>query len=302
VTPPPGEGVDTVMGIKPKVAISVSLMVAVSWLLETKLVGRGDPFQSTVDPATKLEPLTVREKPVPPCCTSIGLRSPIPGTGLGLIVNVPIADVPPPGGGLKTTTVAVPTAVMSEVVIAACKWFVETKVVVRGEPFQRACEEIVKFAPKRSIRRGGPLTNPEFGIKEFRTGSGVPATVKEGPAEIPVPMPGVTTVILICPAVTTSVAVMAACNWALEINVVVRGLPFHATVEVLRKLEPFTVSVKLALPAGTEFGVMVDTCGTGVGVGVATGVGVGAGVDLPPPPHPSENKKQITRRSRTLFK
>ncbi len=41
--------------------------------------------------------------------------------GIGLfIVNVALLDIPPPGVGLKTVTVAVPADAMSAAVILAC--------------------------------------------------------------------------------------------------------------------------------------------------------------------------------------
>lgn len=158
---------------------------------------------------------------------------------------------------------------------------VDTKVVVRGLPFQSTLDVMVKFAPKRSRVNEGPFTNPDVGKNEFRIGAGVPATVNAGPDTVPVPTPGVATLITTVPAVATSVALIAACSKVLDANVVERGLPFHWTTEVFRKFVPVTLSVNPALPAGTELGLRDAICGTGVGVGV--GVGVGGGVDDPPP-------------------
>ena len=46
-------------------------------------------------------------------------------------------------------------------------------------------------------------------------------------------------------------------------NVVVRGLPFHCTTELLMKFVPFTVSVNAAEPALTELGESDVIVGTG---------------------------------------
>jgi hypothetical protein len=51
------------------------------------------------------------------------------------------------------------------------------------------------------------------------------------------------------PGVAISAAVTAACNRVLLTNAVVRLLPFHKTVELLAKLDPFTVKVKAPPPA-----------------------------------------------------
>src|SRR5579864_541552 len=56
--------------------------------------------------------------------------------GIGwLIVKVNALDVPPPGGGVTTLTIAVPAAAISAAVIAACKLVLEANVVVRALPF-----------------------------------------------------------------------------------------------------------------------------------------------------------------------
>ena len=64
----------------------------------------------------------------------LGLKDVRAGTGL-LIVKVAAPDVPPPGAGVDTVTIAAPAVAMSAAVIAACKLVLETKVVVRGLPF-----------------------------------------------------------------------------------------------------------------------------------------------------------------------
>lgn len=79
----------------------------------------------------------------------------------------------------------------------------------------------------------------------------------------------------------------------LELKVVARGLPFHCTTELLRKLLPVTLKVKALLPTGTDVGLMEFICAAGVGVGVATGVGVGVGEGGVEPPPPQPDKKAI---------
>ena len=63
----------------------------------------------------KFEPRTVRTNPEPPAWAEGGLRLLIDGTGLEepLIVKVLALDVPPPGPGLKTVTLAVPGVAIS---------------------------------------------------------------------------------------------------------------------------------------------------------------------------------------------
>ena len=51
-------------------------------------------------------------------------------------------------------------------------------------------------------------------------------------------------------------------SWLLLINVVVRGDPFHSTVEVAAKSEPVSVSVKAAPPAVALVGEAETIAGT----------------------------------------
>src|SRR4029077_5172001 len=82
--------------------------------------------------------------------------------------------------------------------------------------------------------------------------------------DVPPPGPGFVTVTWIVPAVAMSAAEIAAVNWVLLENVVVRGDPFQFTTEVVMKPEPFTVSVKPGPPAVALLGEMEVTFGLGL--------------------------------------
>ena len=79
---------------------------------------RAEPFHCTVEPLTKLAPLTDRLKAAPPALAEAGLNPVVIGTGL-LIVKVWALEVPPPGAAVKTVRLAVPAAAMSAVGIQA---------------------------------------------------------------------------------------------------------------------------------------------------------------------------------------
>src|SRR5215472_5300693 len=113
------------------------------------------------------------------------------------------------------------------------------------------------------------------------------ATVNVAALELPPPGAGLTTVTATLPAEARSAAPMLALSWLLLTNVVVRLLPPHCTVELDKKLEPFTVSVNANAPAGALVGEIELTLGTGLGVGVGAGVGVGPGVAPDPEPQPA---------------
>src|SRR5215467_11820063 len=95
------------------------------------------------------------------------------------------------------------------------------------------------------------------------------------------------TVTATLPAEARSAAPMLAFSWLLLTNVVVRLLPPHCTIELDKKLEPFTVRVKGSAPAGALLGDIEPTVGVGFGVGVGAGVGVGPGVAPDPEPQPA---------------
>src|SRR5207245_9612594 len=80
--PPPGSGVTRVTWAVPATATSEGAMSATtSWLLLTKVVGRGLPFHCTTDDATKLLPVTVRPKSAWPAVALLGESELTAGSG-----------------------------------------------------------------------------------------------------------------------------------------------------------------------------------------------------------------------------
>jgi hypothetical protein len=71
----------------------------------TKLVVREEPFQATVEPDRKPEPLIVRVKLGPPDVAEFGFKAEIAGVG-ALIVKLCVFDVVP--SGFRTLTLALP--------------------------------------------------------------------------------------------------------------------------------------------------------------------------------------------------
>jgi hypothetical protein len=94
--PPPGVAFTTVTAAVPPDAMSAAVIAAVTWVGETYVVVRPDPFQFTVEPETKPVPLTVSVNAVPPAVAEAGLRLVVVGTGL-LTVTVRSEDsITPP--------------------------------------------------------------------------------------------------------------------------------------------------------------------------------------------------------------
>jgi hypothetical protein len=118
VTPPPGVGLKTVTLAVPAVAILAASILAVNFILLTRVVTRSVPFQRITAPETKLLPFAVSIKTAPPAVAEVGLILVSPGAGL-LIVKVCALVVPPPGVGLKTVTLAVPAvAILAASILA----------------------------------------------------------------------------------------------------------------------------------------------------------------------------------------
>ena len=96
----------------PGLAMSAAVICAVSCVAETKVVVRLLPFQRTVEPATKLVPVTVSVKAVPLAGVDEGESDVSVGTGL-VTVNVSAFDVPPPGAGVVAVRLRVPAVARS---------------------------------------------------------------------------------------------------------------------------------------------------------------------------------------------
>ena len=118
--PPPGDGVKTVTAVTAGVAISVAAIEATSSVLLRNVVVRGEPFQRTSEVVAKPVPITDRVKAGPPAGIDDGLRRVTVGGAFPTTIdNVTGFEVPPPGAGLKTVTLADPIAAISPAGIAA---------------------------------------------------------------------------------------------------------------------------------------------------------------------------------------
>ena len=78
------------------------------------------------------------------------------GPTVSMMLKVTAPEVPPPGGGVKTVTLAEPTAAMSAALIVALSCVGLTKVVVRLTPFHCTTEAGTKFVPLTMSAKLGP--------------------------------------------------------------------------------------------------------------------------------------------------
>ncbi|MBI3061376.1 MAG: hypothetical protein HYY83_05295 [Deltaproteobacteria bacterium] len=180
----------------------------------------------------------------------------------GLLVTVPVPE-PLTVDGLNTVTSAVPAVAMSLEEIVACSLVPLTKVVVRFELFQRTTDADTKLLPVTVSVNPAPPVVALLGESEAAAGTGW-LMVKVRAADVPPPGRGSNAVISAVPAVAMSLEEMAACNWVLLTNVVVRFEPFQRTTDVDTKLLPVTVSVNPAPPAVALLGESAVSAGTGL--------------------------------------
>ena len=110
-SPPPGAGFRIVTLKFPGDWISVAVIVAVSWLLLTYVVTRGDPFHCTTELGTKFDPDTLIVKAGPPTAAELEAMPVKTGAGLGKTsIVTALEDCVP---GLLAVMERVPTDVRS---------------------------------------------------------------------------------------------------------------------------------------------------------------------------------------------
>src|SRR5438874_1040926 len=273
--PPPGVGVTTVTCGVPAAATSAAAMAAVSCVALTKVVVRAVPFQRTVEPLTKLVPVTVSVRAALPADVLVGDSVESVGEGL-LTLNVCAAEVPPPGAGVTTVTDAVAAVARSEAGMAAVSCVALTKVVVRAAPFQRTPEALTKLLPFTVSVNAAPPTLALEGESDVSDGAGV-VIVNVWAPDVPPSTPGIVTVTWALPAAAISEAGIAAVTCVGLTRVVVRAAPFQRTLAPMSYPVPVSVSVNPAPPTAALEG------DSAVSVGPPALTGKVTAADVPPP-------------------
>jgi hypothetical protein len=146
---------------------------------------------------------------------------------MGLLIAKDIApEVPPPGPGLKTVTLAEPPAATSLPEMDALNRFPFSKVVTWLTPFQRTTELGMKPDPVTERVKAAFPAMVEAGSMNPIDGTGFPI-VNDTEFEAPPPGAGLTTVTVAVPALAISLAGIVAVRCVLPLPEVVRGDPFH---------------------------------------------------------------------------
>jgi hypothetical protein len=163
----PPHGVTTVIEAVPAVAIREAGTVAVSCVEETNVVVSDVAFHFTVEPETKLLPLTVNVNCAPPAVAQLGLSELIVGTAL--IVKVCAFDVPP--HGVTTVIEAVPAVAIREAGTVAVSCVEETNVVVSDVAFHFTVEPETKLLPFTVNVNCAPPAVAQVGLSELIVGA-----------------------------------------------------------------------------------------------------------------------------------
>jgi len=161
---------------------------AVSWVLLTNVVDRSLPFQRAAEPETKLEPFTVKVKAGPPAVALEGDKDVKLGTRL-VIVNVTALEVPPPGEGLKTVTLAEPAVATSAAAIVAVNRVLLINVVILLPAFHWTVEALTKPVPLTVSENAPPPAVAEAGLRLVIAGTGLSGVliVKVWATDVPPP-------------------------------------------------------------------------------------------------------------------
>jgi len=209
VVPPPGAGLVTVTFTGPSFATSLAGIDADRLVALLNVVVAVLPLKFTTDFATKLAPLIVSVKAVPPAAWF----DPSPfseGTGL-LTVKVCGADGAVVGPGFITVTADVPAAATSAAKMAAVTLVLLTNVVDRFAPLIRTVAPFTKPVPLTVRVKGLAPTAALEGERDVSAG-GALLIVKDAAFEVLPPGAGLVTVTLTTRAVRMSAAVMPAVN------------------------------------------------------------------------------------------
>jgi hypothetical protein len=171
---PPPAGFVIVTFTVPAVVISAAGIVATICVLvmdEGVIPGLDPKF--TVAPLAKPVPVTVSVKAAPPTAEEAGAIKVSVGPEAALIVNDRLPDVPPPGAGFVTVTLAVPAVAMSAAVIAAVSCVALANVVVLAAPLNFTTEVDTNPIPFTVKVKAAPPAVALVGESEVSVGAGL---------------------------------------------------------------------------------------------------------------------------------
>ena len=127
----------------------------------------------TVAPVTKPVPVRVSVNAAPLTVAVAGAIELSVGPETALIVKDRVPDVPPPGAGLVTVTVAAPAVAISAAVIAAVSCVALAKVVVLAAPLNFTTDVDTNPVPLTVSVKAAPPAVALVGEREVSVGAGL---------------------------------------------------------------------------------------------------------------------------------
>jgi hypothetical protein len=268
--PPPGAGFVTVTGGVLTLVMSLARIAALNCVALTNVVTLAAPLKFTTELETKPVPVTINVNA--PVLTVVPVGESVAKVGSGLFtVKFTELEAPPPGVGFVTMTAGVPAEATSVARIAAVSCVALTNVVALALPLKLTTEVDRKFVPFTvNVNAPEPVV-ALVGDSVVIVGTGL-FTLKFTEFDVPPPGVGLATVTGGVPAVTRSVARMAAFNCVALTKVVALALPLKFTTEAGTKPVPFTVRENAAEPVSAVFGDSDVTTGVGFVAAFTTSV------------------------------
>src|SRR6267143_3153747 len=152
--------------------MSAVAMFAMTSVRLAQVVGRGEPFHSSVAPDARFVPSAAMANPWPPAVAVFGVSLVRVGAGAGVVVKVWAFDTWP--SGFRTVTDADPAVAMSAAAMLARNRVALTTVVVRTVPFQRTVPPDTKLVPSTVSGKSPPPAMAVLGVSAVVTGGPPP--------------------------------------------------------------------------------------------------------------------------------
>jgi hypothetical protein len=189
--------------------------------------------------------MTVSVKAGLPAAALAGESDVIDGVGLlALMAKASALEVPPPGEGLMTATLALPALDRSDLGTTAVSCVLLTYVVVRRLPLQETLEVETKSLPTTLSCNAGLPAAALVGESEVIDGTGFLARRENAAVADRGPSGAGLTTVTMAPSTPASVdAGTRALSWVLLMKLVGSGAPFHSITELGRKSLPCTRTV-----------------------------------------------------------
>jgi hypothetical protein len=257
--PPPGAGFVTPTGKLPPLRRNPAVRVALSAVLETKVVGTGVPASVTVEPLVKFDPFTVSSRSAAPALAVIGVKD----DSVGVTLRTPTENeaLPPPGAGFAMRPERVPGLIVE----AAVRLNVIDELETTPEtPPSDAVVDEPNPAPVTVTVVAPPPAGRTAGETLVTLGTGLAGAVTVNTSELLLPPPGagLETLTGVPPTATRALLGIITVMAVLLLLTGDKSRPPNWMLALAAKLFPDKVRKKLGLPTAAVVGAMLAKTGT----------------------------------------